>query len=63
VTKPFITEADFKRELAEFLQSGPPPEIGEEVERLQMLLATPGDWAAAEHQAPDYTESPDPQVE
>jgi hypothetical protein len=50
----YITEREFKSALAEFLREADVPQnIKDEVERVQMLLATPGEWQAAQHQPPD----------
>lgn len=50
----YITEREFKAVLAEFLrEANVPPEVKDQVERVQMLMATPGEWEAAKHMPPD----------
>jgi hypothetical protein len=51
-----ITEQEFKSALREFLALGPDEEVKQEVERLEMELASPGDWEAAK-----YTVEPKPE--
>lgn len=46
-----VSEHDLKKALKEYLQSGPPDEITEQVERLEMELASPGEWEAAKYAA------------
>lgn len=44
---PLVTQDDLERAIARFLEHHPEHECREDVERLQMGLATPGDWEAA----------------
>jgi hypothetical protein len=49
-----IREDEFKSVLAEFLREADVPQsVKDEVERIQMLMATPGEWEAAKHMPPD----------
>lgn len=44
-----IAEQTFKAALAEYLSGDVPDDVRESVERLEMTLASPGDWEAARH--------------
>ena len=44
-----ITEQEFKAALVEYLAGDVPEELRESIERLEMTLASPGDWEAAKH--------------
>jgi hypothetical protein len=52
-----LSEQDFKKSLREYLASGPAnQELVETLEKLEMELASPGDWELAKH-------TPDPKPE
>jgi hypothetical protein len=50
-----ILEPDFKAAIREYLEAGPPDEVTELVQQLEMELASPGDWHAAR-----FMPSPEP---
>ena len=47
-----VTEHELKAALREYLEAGPPNDVTELVQQLQMELASPGDWEVAKT-APD----------
>jgi hypothetical protein len=44
-----LPEQEFKRAIREYLRYEIPEEARETVERLEMTLASPGDWELAKH--------------
>lgn len=47
---PYLTEQEFKAAIRNYLSAGPPNEVLPLVERLEMEMASPGDWEAAKTQ-------------
>lgn len=55
---PPVPPGEFDKFLRDFLRNGDiPDETRELAQTLQMQLATPGDWAEAEHRPPDSPDS------
>jgi hypothetical protein len=45
-----VPEQEFKAALRAFIETGPPsPEVTDLLQRLEMKIASPGDWEAAKH--------------
>jgi len=47
---PYLTHDEFKQAIRNYLSAGPPDEVRPLVERLEMEMASPGDWEAAKTQ-------------
>lgn len=47
MARPLVSQDDLERAIARFLENHPEHDCREDVERLQMGLATPGTWEAA----------------
>jgi hypothetical protein len=52
-----LPEQEFKRALREYLESGAPDEVREQLEVVEMSIASPGDWELAKHSETTDSES------
>jgi hypothetical protein len=47
-----LPEQEFKAALRAYLEAGPPtPEVNDLLQRLEMEMASPGDWESAKYQS------------
>lgn len=52
-----LPEQEFKRALREYLETGVPDEVREQLEIVEMSIASPGDWELAKHSETTEPES------